>query len=71
MEKYSKEYTTMMETEFRQNQIIRKLNQLSQDFIQADLGAEIEDIEERKQEFKELHNELRELLGKPPRIYTR
>lgn len=46
-----------------------RLNELSQDFVQADLGAVFADIEERKAEFKALHNELRELLGKEPRLY--
>lgn len=47
-----------------------RLEQLSQDFIQAQLGAEFEDLEERKAEFRTLHNELRALLGKKPRTYN-
>lgn len=47
-----------------------RLEHLSQDFIQAQLGAEFEDLEERKAEFKTLHNELRVLLGKEPRNYN-
>lgn len=46
-----------------------RLNELSQDFVQASLGAEFSDLEERKNEFKTLHNELRALLGKEPRVY--
>ncbi len=46
-----------------------RLNELSQDFVQASLGAEFTDLEERKTEFKTLHNELRTLLGKGPRVY--
>lgn len=46
-----------------------RLNELSQDFVQASLGAEFSDLENRKEEFKTLHNELRELLGKEPRVY--
>ena len=46
-----------------------RLNELSQDFIQVSLGAEFGDLEERKTEFKTLHNELRTLLGKGPRNY--
>lgn len=33
------------------------------------LGAKFIDEEDRKEEFKLLHNELRELLGKRERIY--
>ena len=60
------------EEEKKQVRIIEiqaRLNELTQDFVQADLGAVFADIEERKTEFKALHNELRELLGKEPRIY--
>lgn len=56
--------------EQRKLEIQLRLNELSQDFIQADLGAEIFDLENRKQEFKQLHNELRELNKKGPRIYS-
>ena len=47
-----------------------RLEQLSQDLIQAQAGAVFEDLEERKAEFQELHNELRTLLGKEPREYV-
>ena len=47
-----------------------RLEQLSQDLIQAQAGAVFEDLEERKLEFQELHNELRILLGKEPRKYA-
>lgn len=50
-------------------QIKPQMESLSQDFIQYYLGATIENIEERKAKFISLHNELRELLGKQPRIY--
>lgn len=50
-------------------EIQSRLSQLSQDFIQADLGAVFDDLEERKREFKTLHNELRELQGKEKREY--
>ena len=46
-----------------------RLKKLDQDFRQVDLGAIIPDIEERKAEFITLHNELRQLLGKPAREY--
>lgn len=50
-------------------EIQARLTELSQDFVQANLGAVINDIESRKAEFKNLHNELRVLLGKQPRQY--
>lgn len=56
--------------EVRINEIQTRLDQLSQDFIQAQIGAQIDDIIQRKGEFIALHNELRTLLGKEPRIYN-
>lgn len=53
----------------RIDDIQKRLQQLSQDFTQAQLGAVIIDIEDRKLEFKNLHNELRVLQGKEKRIY--
>lgn len=53
----------------RMGEIQSRLNELSQDFVQASLGAEFTDLEERKEEFRTLHNELRKLLGKEPRVY--
>lgn len=53
----------------RIEEIKPRLDQLSQDLIQAQAGAVFEDLEERKTEFQTLHNELRVLLGKEPRIY--
>ena len=55
--------------EQRKVEIQGRLNQLTQDFIQADLGAVFDDLEARKSEFKTLHNELRELQGKEKREY--
>ena len=46
-----------------------RLEQLSQDLTQAQVGAVFEDLDERKAEFIKLHNELRTLLGKPQREY--
>lgn len=46
-----------------------RLDQISQDLIQAQVGAVFEDLEERKAEFQSLHNELRLLSGKTPRRY--
>ena len=54
----------------RISEIKPRLEQLSQDLIQAQAGAVFEDLEERKAEFQELHNELRTLLGKEPREYV-
>ena len=56
--------------QLRINEIKPRLEQLSQDLIQAQAGAVFEDLEERKAEFQELHNELRILLGKEPREYV-
>ena len=58
------------DNEDRIAQIKPRLEQLSQDLIQAQAGAVFEDLEERKAEFQELHNELRTLLGKEPREYV-
>ena len=46
-----------------------KLKELTYDFIQAQAGAVIPDIEAKTIAFKQYHNELRELLGKNPRLY--
>lgn len=56
--------------EQRKFEITARLNQLSQDFVQAMAGAYFEDLEERKAEFQTLHNELRVLEGKEPREYN-
>lgn len=50
--------------------IKKKLEELSQDFIQMQCGAVFEDKETRVKEFQELHNELRILLEKKPRMYN-
>ncbi len=60
----------LSEEEIKQNrieEIKNKLTELNYDFMQYFSGEEINDIEKRKQEFIELHNELRELLGKEKR----
>ncbi len=53
----------------RLEEINKRLISLTQDFIQVQCGAIIENIEERKQEFRNLHNELRELQNKEKRSY--
>ena len=50
-------------------EIKARLSELSQDLIQAQAGAVFDDLEDRKLEFQTLHNELRILLGKLPRVY--
>lgn len=54
----------------RKWEIQERLNQLSQDIVQAMAGAYFEDLEDRKAEFQTLHNELRVLEGKEPREYN-
>lgn len=61
--------TPIIEKENRKIEISKRLNQLSQDFIQILCGAVIEDENEKIQEFRTLHNELRQLEGKEPRVY--
>lgn len=58
------------QNEIRRLQIQERLSQLSQDFVQAMAGAYFEDFETRKAEFQTLHNELRVLEGKEPRVYV-
>lgn len=58
--------------EENQNKIqhnLQRMEELSKDFIQAYLGASIPNIDVKKQEFARLHNEVRNLQGKEPRIY--
>lgn len=55
--------------ESRKSEITTRLNELSQDFIQATAGAQFTDLTERISEFRTLHNELRALEGKEPRVY--
>lgn len=63
------EFSSCIEKEKREEKIKSRLNNLTQDFIQVLCGAVFEDIEERKQEFRTLHNELRVFQGKKPREY--
>lgn len=46
---------------------INRLNELTKDFAQVQAGLIIDDIEERKSEFRTLLNEVRVLQGKEPR----
>lgn len=58
-----------LEKQNRSAVIKARLAELSQDFVQVELGGVLIDLEERKVEFRTLHNELRSLLGKPLREY--
>jgi hypothetical protein len=48
--------------------IRRRLQALTEDLVQAMAGEIVPDIEARRAEFVALHNELRELEGKEPRL---
>ena len=65
-------YNARKQNKLNNEKIIKlkeKLKELTYDFIQAQAGAVIPDIEAKTIAFKEYHNELRELLGKNPRLY--
>lgn len=67
-----KKYNTRKLKEEKQIRIPKiqlRLDELNKDFIQKMLGAVIPNIDEKEAEFVSLHNELRELQGKEPRIY--
>lgn len=48
-------------------EIKQRLNELDEDIVQDIAGEVVPEIDLRKAEFIELHNELRTLLGKEPR----
>lgn len=54
--------------EMRIYEIQHRLVELDQDIVQDIAGEVVPNIEERKVEFVTLHNELRTLLGKEPRL---
>lgn len=63
-------YVPFTEEQLKQQQIntkINRLTELTKDFAQVQAGLIITDIEERKQEFRTLLNEVRVLQGKQPR----
>lgn len=66
---YTAEKLQEIERNNRISDIKARLSQLSEDFVQSLAGAVIADIEDRKKEFSELHNELRTIMGKTPRTY--
>lgn len=66
---YTEEELAEEKKQARIEEIKTELTNLSQDFIQAEIGAVFDDLEQRKELFRTLHNELRVLLGKEPRQY--
>lgn len=63
-------YVPFTEEQLKQQQIntkINRLTELTKDLAQVQAGLIITDIEERKQEFRTLLNEVRVLQGKQPR----
>ncbi len=63
-------YVPYSEDEIKQLQItskIQRLEELTKDFAQVEAGLVIDDLEERKAEFRTLLNEVRILQGKEPR----
>ena len=63
-------YVPYSEEELKQQQIrtkIKRLTELTKDLAQVQAGLIITDIEERKQEFRTLLNEVRVLQGKKKR----
>ena len=66
---FTEEQLQEIERNNRISYIKARLSQLSEDFVQSWAGAVIADIEDRKREFANLHNELRGILGKEPRTY--
>lgn len=63
-------YVPYSEEELKQQQIrikINRLAELTKDFAQVEAGLIIDDLEERKAEFRTLLNEVRVLQGKQPR----
>lgn len=64
----------LTQEDIKQNRIYEiesRLIELDQDIIQDIAGEVVPNIEERKLEFIELHNELRQLLGKEQRKYKK
>lgn len=47
----------------------KRLQELTNDLVQAMAGAVFDNLEERKKEFREMHNKLRHFKGKTPREY--
>ena len=52
----------------RVGEIKRRLRALSEDLVQAMAGEIVPDLDARRAEFVALHNELRRMEGKEPRL---
>lgn len=57
----------LTEQEIRIWEIKFQLEELTKDFAQEQAGLVIDNMDEKKQQFRDLHTELRGLLGKEPR----
>lgn len=68
--KAKQEFETKQNNQKRIAEIKQRLDELNKDFIQIMMGAFIPNIEDKEIEFRTLHNELRNLEGKPPRDYV-
>jgi hypothetical protein len=64
------EVVEMNERMARIGTIKRRLQALTEDLVQDMVGEIVPDIESRRAEFVALHNELRALEGKHPRVYA-
>ena len=59
------------EEDFRKLPKLReRLKELSEDIVQIQCGAVFEDKDDRIAEFQEVHNEIRRIIGKEPRVYN-
>ena len=58
------------EEDFRNlSKLKERLKELSDDMVQIQCGAVFEDKDDRIAEFREVHNEIRKIIGKEPRVY--
>lgn len=64
----TEELRELNERERRRIFIEERLRALTEDIVQSFVGEVVPDIEERRAEFVALHNELRVLEGKEPRL---
>lgn len=66
-EEYEKQINNSYENILLINKKQQRLAELTKDFAQVQAGLIIDDLEERKAEFRTLLNEVRVLQGKEPR----
>lgn len=66
-EEYEKQIDNAYENMLLINNKQQRLAELTKDFAQVEAGLIIDDLDERKQEFRTLLNEVRVLQGKQPR----